>query len=162
MRKEPKPRTASPAPDAEAELGRFIAKFAPPQRALIRAVRAALQRRWPSAIEMAYDNYNFFVIGYSPTERPSDAVVSIAAAAKGVSVCFLQGARLADPHGLLQGSGKQTRFVRIPTPEALERPELEALLAAATAGASAAFAEGTTGRLVIKSVSAKQRPRRAS
>jgi hypothetical protein len=32
------------------------------------------------------------VIGYSPTERSSDAIFSIAAAANGVSLFFLRGA----------------------------------------------------------------------
>ena len=49
MRKEPKPRTASPAPDAEAELGRFIAKFAPPQRALELTIHEASRLRAEAA-----------------------------------------------------------------------------------------------------------------
>jgi hypothetical protein len=35
-------------------------------------------------VEIVYDNYNFFVIGFSVTERPSDCILSIAAAANGV------------------------------------------------------------------------------
>jgi len=52
----------------------FIDKFDPENRDLIRAVRKALRKRFSTAYELAYDNYNFFVLGYSPTERPSDAV----------------------------------------------------------------------------------------
>ncbi len=44
--------------------------------ATIRAVRRALRKRFPTATEIVYDNYNFFVIGYSPTERPSDSIIS--------------------------------------------------------------------------------------
>jgi hypothetical protein len=62
---------------------------------------------------MVYDNYNFFVIGYCPTDLPSDAVLSIAAGANGVGLCFVHGARLPDPKKVLQGSGNQTRFIRL-------------------------------------------------
>ena len=61
--------TQSPA-DAERQLKKFIAKFEPRHQTLIRAVRKALRKRFPTAYELAYDNYNFFVIGYGSTERP--------------------------------------------------------------------------------------------
>src|ERR1051325_11607463 len=97
---------------AEERVAGFIAKFEPKHQALIRAVRRALRRRVSPAFEFVYDNYNFLVFWYGPSERPSDAVLSIAAGAKGVSLCFLHGAKLADPQRVLLGSGKQTRFMR--------------------------------------------------
>jgi Domain of unknown function (DU1801) len=138
----------------------FIDKFDPENRELIRAVRKALRRRFATACELAYDNYNFFVLAYSPTERPSDAVVSMAAGANGVGLCFIHGATLPDPKKVLLGSGSQTRFIRVPSVEALGRPEVKALLAAAIAQSRARFR--TTGRptLIIRSISSKQRPRR--
>ena len=105
--------TRAPQATPEAQLRGFIAKFDARHQALIRAVRRALRRRLPTATELVYDNDNFFVIGYSPTLRPSDAVLSIAAGASGVGLCFIQGARLPDPKGILQGSGNQTRFIRL-------------------------------------------------
>src|SRR3954466_10433654 len=99
--------------DAEQQLSDFIAKFAPPHQTLIRAVRKFLRRRLPTAHELVYDNYNFFVIGYCSTERPSDCVVSIAAAANGIALCFIHGAKLPDPKKILVGSGRQTRFLRL-------------------------------------------------
>src|SRR6476660_3143846 len=147
---------------AERQLGGFIDKFERKLQALIRAVRQALRKRLPTAPEMVYDNYNFFVIGYSPTERPSDAVVSIAAGASGVGLCFIQGARLPDPQKVLVGSGKQTRFIRLPAAAVLDRPEVKALLAAAVADAKTSFPLRGRVKLVIRSVSAKQRPRRPS
>jgi hypothetical protein len=147
-------------PDAEEVLQSFIAKFDPVNQRLIGEVRAAMRRRFPAANELVYDNYNFFVIGYSATARPSDALFSIAASAKGVSLCFLQGASLVDPAGLLLGSGKQTRFLRVTGAEDLERPEVAALLADAAATEMTALRDGPAGTLVIRSVSAKQRTRR--
>lgn len=146
--------------DPEARLEQFIEKFEPDHQMLIRAIRRKLRKRFPTATEMAYDNYNFFVIGYSPTERPSDAVVSVAAGANGVGLCFIQGARLPDPQNVLVGSGKQTRFIRLPSAAVLDRPEVKALLAAAAVHSKTPFPSRGRGKLVIRSVSSKQRPRR--
>jgi hypothetical protein len=146
--------------DAEKQLAGFVGKFDGRHQRLIRSVRKALRTRFPAAYELAYDNYNFFVIGYSPTERPSDAIVSIAAGANGVGLCFIHGARLPDPHGLLLGSGTQTRFIRLESAGDLARPEVEALLTAAIAHAKTSLRASGRGTLIIRSVSARQRPRR--
>jgi hypothetical protein len=146
--------------DAEEQLKRFVAKFDRKDQQLIRAVRKAVRARFPTANELVYDNYNFFVIGYSPTERPSDAIVSIAARADGVGLCFIHGADLPDPKKLLLGSGNQTRFIRLESAAALARPEVEALVAAAIARSKARLPERGRAKLIIRSVSAKQRPRR--
>lgn len=137
-----------------------MAKFDPPTARLIRACRAEMRRILPTAIELVYDNYNFFVIGYAATERASDAILSIAAAANGVGLAFLHGATLPDPQKLLLGAGKQTRFVRLPTVGVLKSPGVRALVRAAVAQARTPLPASGGGHLVIKSVSAKQRPRR--
>jgi hypothetical protein len=146
--------------NSEAQVRGFIAKFDPQNQALIRAVRKALRGRFSTAYELAYDNYNFFVLGYSPTERPSDAVVSMAAGANGVGLCFIRGAKLPDPKKVLLGSGSQTRFIRVPTVEVLSRPEVKALFAAAVAQSTAQFSRTGKTTLIVRSISAKQRPRR--
>lgn len=148
--------------DAEAQLARFIEKFERGHQALIRAVRKALRGRFPTANELAYDNYNFLALGYSPTERPSDSIVSMAAGANGVGLCFIRGASLPDPKKILEGSGNQTRFIRLESVDVLARPEVEALLAAAVAQSKAPFRTAGRRKLVIRSVSAKQRRRKRS
>lgn len=157
--RSPRSRAPLAAPDSETRLAGFVAKFSPEHQRTIRAVRKALQKRFPTAAELVYDNYNFFVIGYSPTERASDTIVSMAAASNGVGLCFIQGAKLPDPNKILTGSGKQTRFLRLESAEVLARPEVESLIAAAIGIAKPLPGKGQ-GELIIKSVSAKQRPRR--
>ena len=149
-------RPSSPAK----QLAAFLAKFDPPTARLIRACRAEMRRILPTAIELVYDNYNFFVIRYAATERASDAILSIAAAANGVGLAFLHGATLPDPQELLLGAGKQNRFVRLPTVAVLKSPAVRALIRAAVAQARTPLPAAGGGYLVIKSVSAKQRPRR--
>jgi hypothetical protein len=146
--------------DAEKRLKSFIDKFEPKHQSLIRATRKALRKRLPTANELAYDNYNFFALGYCSTERPSDCLVSIAAAANGVGLSFYRGATLADPHGILLGSGNQNRFIRLTSAETLARPEVQALIAAADAQAKTPMPASGGGKLIIRSVSAKQKPRR--
>ena len=143
----------------ESELRGFIEKFGPDDQRLIRSVRTAMRRRLPTANELVWDNYNFFVIGYSPTERPSDSILSIAARANGLGLCFLHGAKLRDPKGLLLGSGTQTRFIRIESADQLAHPDVEALIQQAVAQAKAPFSASGRGKLIVRSVSVKQRPR---
>jgi hypothetical protein len=145
---------------AEAQLKKFIGKFAPANQKLIRAVRRAMRKRLPTANEIVYDNYNFFVIGYGPTDSTSDCIFSIAAAANGVNLFFLQGARLRDPGKILLGSGRVVRRIKVPSADVLARREVAELMDAAVAQSRAPFAAKGRGKLIIRSVSAKQRPRR--
>src|SRR5215471_16093176 len=143
------------SPDPEEQLDSFIAKFDPENQRLIRSLRKAMRKLLPTANELVYDNYNFFVIGYSPTERPSDTICSIAAAASGVGLSFYHGADLPDPHGILQGSGTQNRFVRLPSPATLDEPNVVALIKAAVKISKPLAAAGK-GKLIIRSISEKQ------
>jgi hypothetical protein len=145
---------------SERQLAGFIGKFDAKNAALIRTVRQALRKRLPSANELVYDNYNFFVIGYCSTERPSDCIVSIAAGASGVGLSFYYGATLPDPHKLLLGSGSQNRFIRLESAATLARPEIEELIAAAIAQGKTPLPRSGKGKLIIRSISKKQKPRR--
>jgi hypothetical protein len=153
------PKSANEQEPTEARIDEFIDKFDPELAPQIRSVREVLRRRLPGAVELVYDNYNFFVIAYGPNERASEAVLSIAAQAKSISICFTHGARLPDPTGLLTGSGNQTRSLRLENADAIARAEVEELIKAALALGKTPM-PGTSGYTVIKSVSAKQRSRR--
>jgi hypothetical protein len=146
----------------EQQLASFIKKFDSKTAALIRSVRRVLRKRMPAANELVYDNYNFLVIGYCSTERPSDCIVSIAAGANGVGLSFYYGASLPDPKKLLLGSGAQNRFIRIDSVATLAHPGVDELIAAAIAQAENALAGSGRGKLIIRSVSKKQKPRRKS
>lgn len=148
------------ANDLEAQLQAFIAKFDPDNQLLIRALRAALRKRLPGCTELVWDNYNFLVIGYSPTERPSDYVVSIAACAGGASLSFNRGAELEDPDEVLQGSSKVNRFIRLPSVDILARPEVERMIARACRLCRVPEPWTSGGKLIVRSISEKQRPRR--
>ena len=142
------------------QLDRFIAKYDPEIGALARAVLAKMRARLPGAIELVYDNYNALAVGVSPTERTSDAIFSIALWPRWVSLFFLQAAGLPDPKQLLKGSGRVARHIVLENAANLDRPAVQELIACALDRARVPL-DGTGKRqLIIKSVSAKQRPRR--
>ena len=142
------------------QLAGFIAKFDPAIAARIRACRQVLRRRLRGAHELVYDNYNFFVIGYCTTERPSSCIVSLVASRKGVGLSFYYGATLPDPQEILLGSGTQNRFIRVASPAALTESALASVIRAAIAEADPPLRPSNRSRLIIRAVSAKQRPRR--
>jgi hypothetical protein len=156
-------RKKSPAtkPDAVAQLDTFLDKFTPDIAAQARTALRKMRARLPGAIELVYDNYNALAIGFAPTERTSEAIFSIALFPRWVSLFFLQnGARLRDPEGLLAGSGKQARHIKLKDPALLDSPALQDLIAQALELADKPIDPTQPRRLVIKSISAKQRPRR--
>src|SRR3954471_14571844 len=146
--------------DAEAELDSFIDKFTPEVAALTRALIDKMKARVPGAVIMVYDNYNALAIGFGPTEKAGQAVLSLAVMPRWVTLCFLFGAGLLDPPGLLNGSGSRVRHVRLHTPEAFDDPRVQDLIAAALDRSEPPIDGTREEMLIIKSISAKQRPRR--
>jgi hypothetical protein len=126
----------------------------------MRSVRSAVRKRLPTANELVYDYHTSFVIAYSPTERPTDGIVSIAARADGVRLYLMHGPQLSDPKKLLLGSGRQTRFIRVEAASQLADPDVEALIAAAIDLAGVPLPRKGRGKLVIRTASPKRRPRR--
>jgi len=146
--------------DPELQLAGFMAKYAPEIAALAEAARNEMRKLYPMALELVYDNYNALVIGYGPTERASDAIFSIALYPRWVSLFFLQAKGLHDPEGLLKGSGTVARHIVLPTPAVLHEPAVRDLRNEAVAIAKTPFDERTEHRLIIKSISEAQRPRK--
>src|SRR5690349_12545038 len=105
------------APSAATQLRAFIARFSPGIAKDARAALARMARLVPAgAVRLVYDNYNGLVIGFGPSERASDAVVSILVVADHVTLCFINDApSLPDPDKLLQGRGNVVRHIRLET-----------------------------------------------
>jgi hypothetical protein len=144
----------------EAQLERFLDAYTPEIAAFARVAVAKMRKRLPNAIEMVYDNYNALVCGFGPTERASEAIFSIVMFPKYVSLCFLQGALLPNPDGLLKGDGNVVRSIRLEDEKTLDRADVKAIMATALKMAKVPMDKKTEYKLVIKSISAKQRPRR--
>ena len=157
--KSAKPKKAGPA---EAHLDKFLAKFTPDVEDTAREALRKMRQRLPGAIELVYDNYNALAIGFAPTERASDAIFSIALYPRWVSLFFLMnGMKLRDPKCYLKGSGKMVRHIVLETATMIDDPAVQDLMAQALELSPKQIDAGQPRRLIIKSVSAKQRPRRS-
>ena len=142
---------------AEAQLRSLIAKFAPAHQRLIGAMRRWLRKRLPTAHEVVYEYYDFFVIRYSPNEHGYEGVLAIRASANGVGLWFNRGKELPDPEKLLRGSGKQTRSIHLEGVSTLACPAVARLIEEAIARNRVPFARTGRGPVVIRSTSAQQR-----
>jgi hypothetical protein len=148
------------ATSTESQITVFLGRYTPAIEAQLRDARARLRAMFPRGFELVFDNYNALVFGISPTERRSDAFLSVVGYPKWVTLFFLHGTDLDDPNGLLEGQGKQVRSIRLKHPADINSPEVEALIAQAAVRHEAAFQMAPMLTTVIKLVVVKQRSRR--
>ncbi len=159
-RRAPERKTSDAASQSK-QIETFLAKYSPEMITAGKDSRAKMRKRVPGGVEFVYDNYNALVFGYGPTDRPSEAVLSLALMPRWVTLCFLKGAKLPDPKKLLGGSGTIVRNIHLTSPSHLDDPDVENFIRQSIAAASPPFpADGGEPRTVIQSISAKQRPRR--
>jgi hypothetical protein len=145
------------------QLDEFLAKFTPEVTETAKQALRKMRTRLPGAIELIYDNYNALAIGFSPTERASDAIFSIALYPRWVSLFFLMnGTKLRDPDGRLQGTGRQVRHIVLETVTIIDDPAVQDLMAQALELSPKQIDSSQPRQLIVKSISAKQRPRRPS
>ncbi len=151
--------------NAETQLASFFAKYEPGIAKLGKALRAKLRARLPGLSEFVYvyENQHSLVISYTPTEHGSEGLCGMALYPDCVKLFFGQGAQLSksDPSKLLQGSGKTVRHVVLNSVADFDRPEIEALMAAAVKLAKLRLDATAKGSILIKAEEQKQRARRA-
>ena|SRR5579862_4734744 len=141
------------------QLQEMIDRYEPRIAAIARGALARLRRLMPGAVQLVYDNAYALVVGFSATDRASEAVLSVAIFPKKVGLCFIWGADLPDPDGLLQGDGKQVRHIRVNAAAELDRPAVKRLIRVAIAASESPFAKrGAT--MQIRAISGKRRARR--
>ena len=144
----------------ERQFAAFMAKYTPEIRRLAEEALAKMRALVPGAVEMVYDNYNALVVGFGPSERASEAILSIVLYPRWVTLFFLRGATLPDPQKLLRGSGRIVRHIVLNDAADLDAPAVRALITRALDRAATRPDPRNPRRMVIKSVSARQRPRR--
>ena len=103
---------------------KFLKPYAREVQKLALGLRALVLEEIAPCHENIYDAYSAVAMGYGPTDRLSDGIFHIAVYTKGVNLGFNQGATLADPSGILEGTGKQIRHIKIRSQSDLTRPEL--------------------------------------
>ena len=144
----------------EAQLEGLLAKYTPEIAGMAKAALVKMRKRLPGAVELVYDNYNALAIGFCPGERASEAIFSIALYPRWVTLFFLQGKNLRDPEKLLKGGGSRVRHIVLESAGTLDDPAVADLMAEALERAAVPIDSTGKRKLIIRSIAAKQRPRR--
>jgi hypothetical protein len=84
----------------------YIKKLAPDQADVVKSLRSLIKKDYPELKE----EYKWSQPVYELNKK---GVVYIAATKKGVNLGFNQGAHLSDPKGILEGTGKDMRHVKV-------------------------------------------------
>jgi len=146
--------------DAATQLAQFIAKFDPAVATRGQAIIERLKTRLPAANLLVYDNYNALAVGFCPDERSRHMILSVAFYPRWVSLFLTRVIGLPDPGKILKGSGTTVRHIVINDPAELDRPDIAAFIDHAARHAEPPLPPSGQGRLIIKSISEKQRLRR--
>jgi hypothetical protein len=95
---------------------------------------SAIARRWFDVIRACGDDVREIIHDDQPTGCVGDAAFAyVDAFSAHVNVGFFHGAELADPAGLLEGTGKFMRHVKLRPDREIERAALAALIESAYA-----------------------------
>jgi len=116
----------------------------------------------PQANELIYDNYNAVAFGWSPTDRQSHTICSIAVgrSSHNVHFGFYWGNELSDPDKMLLGNGNQYRYLLVTDKRKFPKKYIKALVAEAYANSLSRVKnekEIKHGLTIVKSVSEKKR-----
>lgn len=104
----------------------FLSTYNPQVRELAYQAQALIRSVLPEALELVDPPSRLVAYGSSP--RYADLVCALALYPNHVNLMFSRGATLPDPDGLLAGTGKRARHIRLETPSDLARPGVRALL----------------------------------
>jgi len=135
----------------------FLAAYDPPVIELALATRELVLEEAPEAIELIYDAYSAVSAGYSFTGRPSESFVYVAAYASAVNLGFWRGASFPDPRKVLQGTGKQSRHIKIASLSDLEKPAVREFVQLAIEQAKRPEVAVAKGKSVVRAVYEKKR-----
>ncbi|HYP42173.1 MAG TPA: DUF1801 domain-containing protein [Chloroflexia bacterium] len=107
----------------------FLAPFSPTVRELAMRTRELVRSTLPSGYEGVHPGRNSIIYGTSG--KMVDWICYISPLKSRINLGFLRGGELPDPEGLLEGTGKLLRHVKIRQVEDIEKPAIKALLVAA-------------------------------
>ena len=113
------------APRRSKEVDTLLAEIEPPQRKVARGLRELILRTGPELLEK--------VMYGVPWYRGKDYVCAIAAHSDHTNLEFYRGTSLRDPTGLLEGTGKNLRHVKVYQVADVNEPRLRALIREAIA-----------------------------
>jgi hypothetical protein len=109
----------------------IVADSSPRVRDLATRTRVLIRDVMPEVVEVPWTRQRVVGYGVGP-KKMSEHFCHITLHKNHVNLGFNYGSELPDPEGLLQGSGKLLRHVKITSPEDLSDPALRQLLEVAS------------------------------
>ena len=109
------------------EVDEFFGESSAEVAAIARAARRLVLAVRPDAVEVL-DRGNR-IVGYATGPRPmKDLWAGIAPHGRHVNLQLANGALVDDPVGIIEGTGKRIRHVKLHAPADVDRPEVRAVL----------------------------------
>ncbi len=130
---------------------------------LAQQLRTYLKAETQPTIELVADSNISVNIGYGFTQKAWDCYCAIIVYSKHINISLPSGAGLLDPEGILHGTGKRVRHIKIQDFEDIKKPAVRNILMEARALAIAKLKEEPSQsdgvRTIIKPISGiKKRP----
>ena len=100
-----------PTKESKADFDLLLTKYGDEVRTLAVKTRRLVLDVLPDADEKTY--WGWSNTWYGTSDKSADAIFTISPQKAYVSLYFLRGTELSDPDGLLEGSGKKLRHVKI-------------------------------------------------
>jgi hypothetical protein len=112
----------------ETEVDRLLAEHPPEQQAIERALRATIRQAFPGAVEQV--DFGNKLIAFGRSMKIRGLLFAIIAHKVHVNLQLADGALLPDPGGLVEGTGKRIRHVKIRSVADVSSPAVVALIEA--------------------------------
>lgn len=116
---------------ADKKIDEFLSNYTEEVVVIALKLRAVLLKQLPGIIEQA--DIPAKMIAYCYGQKYPDMVCTIIPSKKGIKLGFYKGVDLPDPHNLLKGKGKISRYVEISSAEQIKSPGLKKLIESALA-----------------------------
>jgi hypothetical protein len=128
----PEPAAAMPlASEVDADVEKLLAAHPPEQRTIEQALRSAIRREFPGAIERV--DFGNRLIAFGRSMRMRGLLFAIIAHQSWVNLQLADGAELPDPDRLIEGTGKRIRHVKIRSIADASSPRVVAIIRAQVA-----------------------------
>ena len=138
--------------NTEEQIVKFLEPFNSEIASLAQQLRDHLKKETKATIELVGNSTISLNIGYGFTEKAWDCFCAIIIYSKHINISFPSGAFLSDPQGLLQGTGKRIRHIKIKEFNDIKVPVVKNLLLEARNKALALVEENPMKNYSIKTI----------
>ena len=113
--------------DTHGSFDEAIAESSALVQEIARRLRQLIVDVYPDVVEVPWPKQRIIGYGVGP-KKMTEHFCYIAAYKKHVNLGFYRGAALPDPEGLMEGTGKELRHVKVRSVDEAERPSLKQLV----------------------------------